>query len=326
MRTTLVSLVALAGFGISVSAVGATSASAQTACAGNPNALGVSRTVEIDTTGGPGFGLEQYKSHDFLQPGEIVLTFDDGPQKFHTDNVLAALANHCTKATFFSIGKMAMGMPEIIREVAKQGHSVGTHTWSHADLSGVTHRGERRPVLTDAEAIEEIEKGISGVRKAVGQPITPFFRYPMLRDSKATLEHLAKRNVAVFSQDVDSFDFKLRTSDALVKSVIDRLAKKGKGIVLMHDIQPNTGKAVPALLDALKTAGYKVVHLKAKAPLNSLPQYDALMASSTKGMVEAGDGVERATSSVVKTIDSGSATPTAGAAAGPATAAAPKKK
>jgi peptidoglycan-N-acetylglucosamine deacetylase len=318
MRASFMSFVALAG----MAALTATSAAAQTACAGNPDALGVSRTVEIDTTGGPGFGLEQYKAHDFLKPGEIVLTFDDGPQKFHTDNVLAALANHCTKATFFSIGKMAMGMPEIIREVHKQGHSVGTHTWSHADLSGTPHKGERRPVLTDKDAIEEIEKGISGVRKAVGAPITPFFRYPMLRDSKATLEHLAKRNVAVFSQDVDSFDFKLRTTDSLVKSVIDRLAKKGKGIVLMHDIQPNTGKAVPELLAALKKAGYKVVHVKAKGELKSLPEYDALLAASSKGMVEAGDGVERATSSVVKTIDNGSSTPTAAAATAPA----PQKK
>jgi peptidoglycan-N-acetylglucosamine deacetylase len=316
MGKTLVSLLAIAGLGLA-----ATSAAAQTpapAACTNPDAIGVSRTVEIDTTGGPGFGLEHYKAHDFLQPGEIVLTFDDGPQKFHTENVLAALANHCTKATFFSIGKMAMGMPEIIREVAKQGHTVGTHTWSHADLSGVSHKREKAAPLTDAQAIEEIEKGISGVRKAVGAPISPFFRYPMLRDSKATLEHLAKRNVAVFSQDVDSFDFKLRTSESLVKSVMDRLAKKGKGIVLMHDIQPNTGKSVPMLLAALKAGGYKVVHLKAKTPLNSLPQYDALMAATTKG-VEAGDGVERATSSVVKTVDTGSTTPTAGAAPGPAT-------
>lgn len=45
----------------------------------NPNALGVSRTVQIDTTGGPGFGMSQYRDYDFLQPGEVVLTFDDGP-------------------------------------------------------------------------------------------------------------------------------------------------------------------------------------------------------------------------------------------------------
>ena len=51
----------------------ATPSSAQpAACATNPNGLGITRTVEIDTTGGPAFGLEQYKLHDFLQPNEIV--------------------------------------------------------------------------------------------------------------------------------------------------------------------------------------------------------------------------------------------------------------
>ena len=53
-------------------------APAATTCS-NPNALGIARTVEIDTTGGPGFGFEHFKSHDFLREGEVVLTFDDGP-------------------------------------------------------------------------------------------------------------------------------------------------------------------------------------------------------------------------------------------------------
>ena len=57
----------------------------------NPDALGISRTVEVDTTGGPGFGFEHFKQHDFLQPGEVVLTFDDGPWPHHTPAVLAAL-------------------------------------------------------------------------------------------------------------------------------------------------------------------------------------------------------------------------------------------
>ena len=65
-------------------------------CPGNPNALGVGRVVEVDTTGGPGFGFEHFKSHDFLQPGEVVLTFDDGPWPRRTPAVLAALAEHCT--------------------------------------------------------------------------------------------------------------------------------------------------------------------------------------------------------------------------------------
>ena len=79
-------------------------ASAGASCPGNPNALGVARTVEIDTTGGPGFGFEHFKEHDFLREGEVVLTFDDGPWPKHTQAVLAALAAHCTKAIFFPIG------------------------------------------------------------------------------------------------------------------------------------------------------------------------------------------------------------------------------
>ena len=95
------------------------------ACAGNANALGVARTVEIDTTGGPGFGFEHFKSHDFLRPGEVVLTFDDGPWPRNTPAVLAALAAHCTKAVFFPIGKHSTYHPEILKQVAAAGHTVG---------------------------------------------------------------------------------------------------------------------------------------------------------------------------------------------------------
>ena len=117
--------------------------------------------VEIDTTGGPGFGFEHFKSHDFLRPGEVVLTFDDGPWPNNTPAVLAALAAHCTKATFFPIGKHAMWHPEILKQVAAAGHTIGTHTWSHADLS-------KKPL--DQDAKDEIEKGISAVRWALGAP------------------------------------------------------------------------------------------------------------------------------------------------------------
>ena len=284
----MVPVAAVAGF-LAVSALPAL-AQQKAPCA-NPNGLGVGRTVEIDTTGGPGFGLEHYKVHDFLQQKEIVLTFDDGPQKIHTEAVLKALGEHCTKATFFSIGKMALGYPEILRHVASEGHTIGTHTWSHQNLRKKTQE----------EAVDEIERGISAVKRAVGGPIAPFFRFPQLADGPETLKHLQGRNIAVFSTDVDSFDFKFRNAEQTVKSVIDRLEKKGKGIVLMHDIQPATGKAIPALLAELKAKGYKVVHLKAKGELASLPEFDKAIEANVKGL--GGAGSERPTSSVVRTID-----------------------
>src|SRR5262249_19970168 len=93
-----------------------------------PDVLGVSRTVEIDTTGGPGFGAEQFKANDFLEQGEIVLTFDDGPWPGNTPAVLAALAAQCVKATFFPIGQHASWHPEVLKQVVAQGHTIGSHT------------------------------------------------------------------------------------------------------------------------------------------------------------------------------------------------------
>jgi len=98
-------------------------------CEGNPNALGISRVVEIDTTGGPGFGSEHFKTHDFLREGEVVLTFDDGPWPKNTQAVLAALAAHCTKAIFFPIGLHATYEPGLLKQVAAAGHAIGSHTW-----------------------------------------------------------------------------------------------------------------------------------------------------------------------------------------------------
>jgi peptidoglycan/xylan/chitin deacetylase (PgdA/CDA1 family) len=78
------------------------------------DALGISRVVEIDTTGGAGFGFEHFKQLDFLNDKEVVLTFDDGPWPVNTPSVLKSLADECTKAVFFPIGKHATYHPEIL--------------------------------------------------------------------------------------------------------------------------------------------------------------------------------------------------------------------
>jgi peptidoglycan-N-acetylglucosamine deacetylase len=247
-------------------------ADATLTCPGNPNALPTSRVVEIDTTGGPGFGFEHFKQLDFLRPNEIVLTFDDGPWPKNTVAVLNALAAHCLKATFFPIGKHAMWHPEILKQVAAAGHSIGSHTWSHVDLSKKSFD----------EGKEEIEKGASAVRWAAGGPTAPFFRFPDLRHPPQLVTYLGQRNVAIFSTDIDSFDFKIHKPDQVIHSVLAKLKARGKGIILMHDFQRGTAEALPALLDQLKANGYKVVHMQPKSPLQTLAEYDALIANEVK--------------------------------------------
>jgi peptidoglycan/xylan/chitin deacetylase (PgdA/CDA1 family) len=255
----------------------------------NPDALGVSRVVVIDTTGGPGFGFLQYKQFDFLADKEVVLTFDDGPWPT-TPAVLKALADECTKALFFPIGLHTTYHPEILKQVAAAGHTIGAHTWSHAHLDSKK--------LTEQQAKDEIEKGFSAVKMALGAAPSPFFRFPALAHTQTTLAHLASRNIAMFSVDVDSLDFKSSSPDQVIQTVMTKLDKQGKGIILMHDLQKHTAQALPTLLRRLKAGGYKVVQMKAKEPLETLPEYDALLVKDMKVPAVSA----RPLSSVVQTV------------------------
>jgi peptidoglycan/xylan/chitin deacetylase (PgdA/CDA1 family) len=279
----------------------APAARAATSCPGNPDAIGISRVVEIDTPGGPGFGFEHFKAHDFLREGEIVLTFDDGPWPKNTPAVLAALAAHCTKAIFFPIGLHATYEPGLLKQVAAAGHAIGSHTWCHQDLSKTKGHclvnGKMETVEYDPK--DEIEKGFSAVRWAVGGPTAPYFRFPALRQPPELIDYLGKRNIAIFSADLDSFDFKMRKPEQVRQSVLARLKKHGKGIVLMHDFQHATAEASMDLLKDLKAAGYKVVFMKPKFPVTTLAQYDEMIG---KQMAKASGGDGRPTSSVVRTI------------------------
>ena len=266
----------------------------------NPDAIGVARVVEIDTTGGPGFGSDHFKSHDFLREGEVVLTFDDGPWPKTTQAVLAALAAHCTKAIFFPIGLHATYEPGILKQVAAAGHAIGSHTWCHQDLSKT--KGKCR-VHGKVEAVEydpkdEIEKGISAVRWAVGGPTAPYFRFPALRQPPELIAYLGQRNIAMFSTDFDSFDFKMRKPEQVRQAVLSKLKKHGKAIILMHDFQHATAEAAAGLLNDLKAGGYKVVFMKPNAPATTIASYDELILKTIT--TSGADG--RPTSSVVRTI------------------------
>jgi peptidoglycan-N-acetylglucosamine deacetylase len=264
--------------------------SPQKAACANPDALGVSRVVEVDTTGGPGFGFEHFKQLDFLADKEVVLTFDDGPWPVNTPSVLKALDDECTKAVFFPIGKHATYHPEILKQVAAAGHTIGAHTWSHANLNSKK--------MTEQLAKDEIEKGFSAVKLALGAPPSPFFRFPELQHGPAAMTYLGSRNVAIFSCDLDSFDFRAKDATQIVNTVMTKVEKSGKGIILMHDFQKHTAEALPILLRRLKAGGYKVVQMKAKAPLQTLAEYDDALVKDMKLPTASA----RSVNSVVQTV------------------------
>jgi len=273
-----------------VPAPAAAPAPAKAPCA-NPNALGIARIVEIDTTGGPGFGFEHFKQLDFLRDHEVVLTFDDGPWLVNTPSVLKTLAEECTTGIFFPIGKHATYYPEILKQVAAAGHTIGSHTWSHATLTNKK--------LTEDQRKEEIEKGFSAVKWALGGASpAPFFRFPALQHPPEMVTYLGTRNIAMFSCDLDSFDFKARNAQQVIDVTMKKLDKLGKGIILLHDFHKHTAEALPELLHRLKAGGYKVVQMRAKTPVQTIAQYDEEILKDAKLPTVS----SRPVSSVVQTI------------------------
>jgi peptidoglycan/xylan/chitin deacetylase (PgdA/CDA1 family) len=171
--------------------------------------------------------------------------------------------------------------------------TVGTHTWSHKDLA-------RNPYAKDIEqAKQEIEMGISAVHMAAaGGKVAPFFRFPDLQHPPQLMSYLAERNIAVFSTDIDSRDFKLHKPEEVIKSVMSQLEKHGKGIILMHDFHRNTAEALPELIRQLKARGFRVVHMVPKGELTTVPNYDEMVRQQDK----LSPNNTRPESSVVRTI------------------------
>jgi peptidoglycan/xylan/chitin deacetylase (PgdA/CDA1 family) len=204
--------------------------------------------------------------------------------------VLKTLAEECTTGIFFPIGKHATYYPEILKQVAAAGHTVGAHTWSHANLNTTK--------LTEDQRKEEIEKGFSAVKWALGASPSPFFRFPALQHPPEMVTYLGERNIAMFSCDLDSFDFKASKAQTVVDNVMKKVDKLGKGIILMHDFQKHTAEALPELLNKLKAGGYKVVAMRAKAPVQTIAKYDEELVKDVKLPTVS----SRPVSSVVQTI------------------------
>lgn len=261
-------------------------------CASDPKRLGLSRIVEIDTTGGVSIGGDQPGRTQFLKDGEVVLTFDDGPIKAYTRAVLKALADHCTKATFFMVGRMAVADPEMVREVAAAGHTIGSHTWSHKNL---------RPTVL-LRARQEIESAISVVSKINGAAIAPLFRFPYLSANRQVEDYLKTRNIGTVWIDLDSKDYRTRDPRAVEQRIISQLVTLKKGIILMHDIQPSTAKMLPGLLNELRDRGFKVVHMVAKAPVQTIASFDAAAEKAIAAKAAARAANPMATHSMVWTM------------------------
>ncbi|MCS3503647.1 peptidoglycan/xylan/chitin deacetylase (PgdA/CDA1 family) [Bradyrhizobium japonicum] len=220
------------------------------------DALGTSRVLSVDAKTTPRIGLKSFPQTLPLADHEVVLTFDDGPHPPTTSKVLAALAQECVRATFFLIGLHASEHPDMVKRIAREGHTIGHHTWSHPFMARIPFEKAKSEIDRGIAADEMALKGVSTTT-----PSTPFFRFPYFEGTPAQLDLLQSRGIVVFGADLWASDWNEMTPEQELKLVTERLAAAGKGIILFHDPKARTAAIMPAFLRYLRDNGYRVVHV-----------------------------------------------------------------
>jgi peptidoglycan/xylan/chitin deacetylase (PgdA/CDA1 family) len=233
------------------------------------HALGTARTLSLSVADNPRIGLKVFPKTLPLEDKEVVLTFDDGPFPPTTRRVLVALADQCVRATFFLIGQNAAHNPDLVRKIAADGHTIGTHTWSHRILARVSERAANEEIDRGVAAVEAIVGAPSGPSPTdakadqQGTPATPvrFFRFPGFVSTPKLLQSLNDRGFVVFGADLWASDWNRMSPDQELHQVIGRLKAARKGIILFHDIKAQTAAMLPSFLHYLKDNGYRVVQV-----------------------------------------------------------------
>jgi peptidoglycan/xylan/chitin deacetylase (PgdA/CDA1 family) len=214
-----------------------------------PDALGTSRTLTLPRDSAS-YGTAQHAALP-LQPGEVVITFDDGPRPESTPGVLQALQQQCVHATFFMNGEPLLRHPQLAQRVRELGHTVGMHGHQHSHFPTLPESEQ----LADLKAMQAAYQQVFGARAAA-------YRFPFLEETPTLMAALKAQAISVMSVDVGIDDWLPdQTPQVLAERLAERLRGSGGGIVLLHDAQDQTARALPLLLRTLKDQGYRVVHV-----------------------------------------------------------------
>jgi peptidoglycan-N-acetylglucosamine deacetylase len=217
--------------------------------------LGTSRVLTLPREG-VAYGRAQHAPLP-LRPGEVVLSFDDGPRPETTPLVLQALARQCVQATFFMNGEPMLRSPELARRVRDEGHTVAMHGFRHENFGNVPEADQ----LSDLQAMQKAHLEVLGSPAAA-------WRFPFLVETPTLLAALKAQAVTVMSVDLGIEDWLPDPGSAvLAERLLRGLAtNENRGLVLLHDAQDQTAAALPTLLRALKDNGYRIVHLQWAPP------------------------------------------------------------
>jgi peptidoglycan/xylan/chitin deacetylase (PgdA/CDA1 family) len=173
----------------------------------------------------------------------VALTFDDGPHPEFTPLVLDILRDHGAHATFFLIGNSARANPEVVKRIVAEGHALGCHTDTHADLSQLSVRAAMRECRSSKQSIEQIS----------GRKVR-YLRPPWGKVSLSTVPVSLLCGMRIALWNLDSLDSRKLEPDALVKQIQSSDPQPGD-VLLFHDDWGTSVEALPEILQELKGRG-----------------------------------------------------------------------
>ncbi|MDF2809081.1 MAG: polysaccharide deacetylase [Microvirga sp.] len=223
----------------------------------NPQAIGTSRVVPVQTARTVGIGAFYFKRTLSLNPGEYILTFDDGPSPLTTPQILAVLKAECIRATFFMIGKHAETYPQIVAQLRDAGQVLASHTYSHLELTAM-------PI---DQAINDIKRGYAAVEHAADgssadEDKPRFVRPPGQKVNPALVAYTRQHQITLVTADISPQDWRNKAPEITMSVMRKALDQTDRGIIGLHDTQKNTVAMLPMLIAELKKRGAKVVAME----------------------------------------------------------------
>ncbi|MCG7408170.1 polysaccharide deacetylase family protein [Paenibacillus sp. ACRRX] len=199
---------------------------------------------------------EKYRSNFILQgpssPKRVALTFDDVPDRYYTVQILDLLKRYHAKATFFIVGNRAEQNPDIVKRIVEEGHAIGNHSYTHANL----------PKLSDIAFRNEVIMTQQAVKRITGQTMH-FIRPPYGNINDKQIKWLISQKLKIVNWNVDSLDWKGLNADQVEANIMGNV--RSGSIVLQHgaggkgeDLSGTVG-ALQRVIQQLRESGIELV-------------------------------------------------------------------
>lgn len=176
----------------------------------------------------------------------VALTFDDGPHPIHTARLLMGLKARGIEASFFVLGENAEKYPELIKQMAEDGHLIGNHTWNHVQLNAISSKDACEEIIATNQTIKEITG------------MTPMYLRPPFGEWNRK-EDCPEQMISVY-WDIDPLDWKTEDADIVARRILSEV--EDGDIILLHDVYKTSVDAAFLIVDEMTALGYEFVSVE----------------------------------------------------------------